>query len=177
SCFTTNPAPAVICLTSSRQAAPQDTLLSAPPTPAQVPKCPRSSFLRGLEFVNGRGSARVTRARAGARARGGMGGRGVDTGVGSWAALILLLVSSSVVLVLQWDKECDGGLRTWLLTTVCVTAICGILGAAFHGKGDGTRPSRFLDDDDDDVWGVGEDDDESIDVSVSSAGEGGVSGG
>lgn len=31
-------------------------------------------------------------------------GRGMDTGVGSWAALILLLISSSVVLGLQWDK-------------------------------------------------------------------------
>ncbi|CBJ31844.1 expressed unknown protein [Ectocarpus siliculosus] len=93
-----------------------------------------------------------------------MARRGMDTGVGSWAALVLLLVSSSVVLGLQWNKECDGGLRTWLLTTVCVTAICSGLGAIFHGRGNGTRPSRFLDDDD--AWGV---DDDSINVSVSSA--------
>ncbi|CAM9493743.1 unnamed protein product, partial [Ectocarpus fasciculatus] len=103
-----------------------------------------------------------------------MARRGMDTGAGSWAALVLLLVSSSVVLGLQWNKaragwECDGGLRTWLLTTVCVTAICSVLGAIFHGRGDGTRPSRFLDDDD--AWGV---DDDSINVSVcSSAAAGG----
>ena len=54
-------------------------------------------------------------------------------------------------------QECDGGLRTWLLTTVCVTALCSVLGLLFHGRGDGTRPSRFLDDDDDDVWGAEED--------------------
>lgn len=30
--------------------------------------------------------------------------RGVETGVGSWAALVLLLVSSSVVLGLQWNE-------------------------------------------------------------------------
>lgn len=72
-------------------------------------------------------------------------------------------------------QECDGGLRNWLLTTVCVTAICAVLGALFHGRGDGTRPSRFLDEDDDDVWGVGDDDD-SVGVSVSSAG-GGIEGG
>lgn len=64
-------------------------------------------------------------------------------------------------------QECDGGLRKWLLTTVVVTAICGVLGAAFHGKGDGTRPSRFLDDDDDDVWGVDHDVDSEAGVSVS----------
>ncbi|CAN0048996.1 unnamed protein product, partial [Ectocarpus sp. 8 AP-2014] len=94
-----------------------------------------------------------------------MARRGMDTGVGSWAALVLLLVSSSVVLGLQWDKARGGGSdRTWLLTTVCVTAICSGLGAIFHGRGDGTRPSRFLDDDD--AWGV---DDDSINVSVSSA--------
>eukprot|EP00752_Nemacystus_decipiens_P002962 g2752.t1 len=103
--------------------------------------------------------------------------RRVETGLGSWAALVLLLVSSSVVLGLEWSKECDGGLRNWLLTTVVVTAICGILGALFHGKGDGTRPSRFLDEDEDDVWGV---DDDSVGVSVSSSaggGGGGVGGG
>lgn len=58
------------------------------------------------------------------------------------------------------SQECDGGLRTWLLIAVCVTAVCGILGAIFHGRGDGTRPSRFLDDDDDDYVeddeGIGE---------------------
>lgn len=69
-------------------------------------------------------------------------------------------------------QECDGGLRNWLLTTVVVTAICGVLGALFHGRGDGTRPSRFLDEDDD-VWGVGGD---SVGVNVSSS-AGGVEGG
>ncbi|CAN0401172.1 unnamed protein product [Ectocarpus sp. 12 AP-2014] len=93
-----------------------------------------------------------------------MARRGMDTGVGSWAALVLLLVSSSVVLGLQWNKARRGIDRTWLLTTVCVTAICSMLGATFHGRGDGTRPSRFLDDDD--AWGV---DDDSMNVSVSSA--------
>lgn len=71
-------------------------------------------------------------------------------------------------------QECDGGLRNWLLTTVVVTAICGVLGAVFHGRGDGTRPSRFLDEDDDDVWGV---DGDSVGVSVSSSAGGGVGGG
>lgn len=28
-----------------------------------------------------------------------------------------------------------------------MTALCGILGAIFNGRGDGSRPSRFLDDD------------------------------
>eukprot|EP00903_Cladosiphon_okamuranus_P007644 g7413.t1 len=91
--------------------------------------------------------------------------RRVETEVGSWAALVLLLVSSSVVLGLEWHKKCDGGLRNWLLTTVIVIAICGALSAGFHGRGDGTRPSRFLDDDDDDIWGV---DGDSVGVSVSS---------
>lgn len=50
------------------------------------------------------------------------------------------------------QQPCDGGLRQWLLTAVCVTAVCGMLGAAFHGRGDGTRPSRFLDDDEDDDY-------------------------
>lgn len=49
-------------------------------------------------------------------------------------------------------QDCDGGLRQWLLIAVCVTAVCGVLGAVFHGKGDGTRPSRFLDDDEDDEY-------------------------
>lgn len=38
-----------------------------------------------------------------------MSRRGMDTGVGSWAALVLLLVSSSVVLGLQWNKVRGGG--------------------------------------------------------------------
>lgn len=71
-------------------------------------------------------------------------------------------------------QECDGGLRNWLLTTVCVTTLCAVLGALFHGRGGGTRPSRFLDADDDNAWGV--DDDSSISVSVSSAGSGAVNG-
>lgn len=38
--------------------------------------------------------------------RGGMA-RGIETGWGSWAVLALLLVSSSVVLVLQWNEVRD----------------------------------------------------------------------
>lgn len=57
-----------------------------------------------------------------------------------------------------------------------MTAVCSILGVLFHGRGDGTRPSRFLDDDDDDnTWG-GVDDrsvDAGVSVGVNGAGGGG----
>ena len=32
---------------------------------------------------------------------------------------------------------------------MCVTGVCGILGATFHGSNDSSRPSRFLDQDGD----------------------------
>lgn len=38
---------------------------------------------------------------------GGPMARGIETGWGSWAVLALLLVSSSVVLVLEWNKVRD----------------------------------------------------------------------
>lgn len=37
-----------------------------------------------------------------------------------------------------------------------MTGVCGVLGAVFHGRADGTRPSRFLDDGEE-----GDDDEES----------------
>ncbi len=49
--------------------------------------------------------------------------RRVDTGVGSWLALGLLLVSSSVVLGLEWDKVSREGGQSCEPRTI---AVCGL---------------------------------------------------
>lgn len=54
-------------------------------------------------------------------------------------------------------QKCDGSLRIWLLVAICVTGVCGLLGALFHGRAEGTRPSRFLDDGDEEDEEMGQD--------------------
>lgn len=53
--------------------------------------------------------------------------RGIETGWGSWAVLALLLVSSSVVLVLQWNKVRDQNTPLFCVDIVsyCIFYICG----------------------------------------------------
>ena len=65
--------------------------------------------------------------------------RGVDTGVGSWVALVLLLLSSSVVLGLEWNKVRSGGKPR--ACNHCISRPCGKTGTKILGAAARTAPT------------------------------------